>query len=443
MPKKPARFRFTKRQLDLLPPPDAGVNYCYDTDCRGLAISVGTSGRKSFVFYRKVRGRPLRRSLGPYPDMSVELARHRAMELNVEIARGLDPFGLGSGPKSPTLRQAFEKYYQEYSRVHKATHLEDRAHFFRHIDAKWHGLKLADKALDEITAGDIRKLHLALGNAGKRTTANRIIALVSSIFSQLRRWGDFGGANPCQGVRRFPEKSRERFITPAEMARFLRAVEVEPSEVARDFIMLALLTGARKGNVQSMRWADIDLERAVWRIPTTKNGQSQHVQLSSAAVVLLQRRLRSRLKEAPQANFVLPGPGKRGHLIEPKKAWKRILVRATAYGVIDVLRNTEGASSEEIQRALATTETDPQRILTSYQEPEFRLAAVDMRDLHIHDLRRTVGTWLASTGTSMAVIGKALNHKTLAATQVYARVWNEAVKDALQATTDAFLATRR
>ncbi|MFY7865527.1 tyrosine-type recombinase/integrase, partial [Roseateles sp.] len=63
----------------------------------------------------------------------------------------------------------------------------------------------------------------------------------------------------------------------------------------------------------------------------------------------------------------------------------------------------------------------------------------DLRDLHVHDLRRTLGSWLASGGTSLPIIGKALNHKSPQATQVYARLSLGPVRDAIESATSAML----
>ena len=60
-----------------------------------------------------------------------------------------------------------------------------------------------------------------------------------------------------------------------------------------------------------------------------------------------------------------------------------------------------------------------------------------MRDLHVHDLRRTLGSWLAGNGTSLPIIGKALNHKSPQATQIYARLMLGPVRDAMEAATSA------
>jgi len=148
-----------------------------------------------------------------------------------------------------------------------------------------------------------------------------------------------------------------------------------------------LLTGARRANVLSMKWQDINFARAEWRIKETKNGTPQTVALSPEAIEVLFNR-----KPTEATVFVFPGIGKAGHLIEPKKGWERILERA------------------------------------------------GIEDLRIHDLRRTLGSWQAKTGASLAIIGKSLNHKNQNTTAIYARLDLDPVRDSVNTATSAMLA---
>ncbi|MBA2483156.1 MAG: site-specific integrase, partial [Nitrosomonas sp.] len=142
----------------------------------------------------------------------------------------------------------------------------------------------------------------------------------------------------------------------------------------------------RRSNVLSMKWADINFDRAEWRIVETKNGSPQTVALSPEAIEVLSSR-----KPIEAAKFVFPGVGKAGHLMEPKKGWKRILERA------------------------------------------------NISDLRIHDLRRTLGSWQAKTGASLAIIGKSLNHKNQNTTAIYARLDLDPVRDSINRATSAML----
>lgn len=156
----------------------------------------------------------------------------------------------------------------------------------------------------------------------------------------------------------------------------------------RDFILIALLTGARRRNVQAMRWSEITWERESWTIPAekSKSGEAVSIALTPVALRVLENR-----KAESRSQWVFPGRGKSGHLEEPKTAWKRILKRA------------------------------------------------EVTDLRVHDLRRTLGSWQAATGASLPIIGKSLGHKSLAATQIYARLNLDPVRESVNRATDAML----
>jgi integrase len=108
-----------------------------------------------------------------------------------------------------------------------------------------------------------------------------------------------------------------------------QALAEEKNTIAKDYILISLLTGARKNNVLSMRWNEIDFRSKTWRIPETKNGEPLTVPLTEQAVdILLNRKTLNSLASSSNA-FVFPGSGKDGHLADPKKPWKMILINAT------------------------------------------------------------------------------------------------------------------
>ena len=71
------------------------------------------------------------------------------------------------------------------------------------------------------------------------------------------------------------------------------------------------------------------------------------------------------------------------------------------------------------------------------------LEAADLKDVRIHDLRRTLGSWMTAAGVSTAIVGKSLGHKSQAATAVYARLDLDPVRAAVSAAADAMFATTK
>jgi len=147
------------------------------------------------------------------------------------------------------------------------------------------------------------------------------------------------------------------------------------------------LLGPRRGELLCARWPDVDLAARTWRLPTTKAGRPHLLPLPTPAVTILES-----LPSRDQADWLFPSPAAAsGHLEEPKKAWQRIRDRA--------------------------------------QVP----------DVRVHDLRRTLGSWLAASGYGLPLIGRVLNHTQPATTAVYARLDLEPVRQALEQTAKAML----
>lgn len=443
--KIPSRLKFSKLRLLSLPPPKTTIAYYYDTETRGLAIGIGTSGSKSFFLYRKVSGVPRRIPIGPFPDISVEQARTAAERLNGEIASGESTLIKATTAKTgPTFREVFNDYMEKHSRPTKITWREDEQVFERNLTGARGWINLARMKLKDIGVQQVKELHRAMTHSvnekGKEVSrpiaANRTLALVSSIFTHAIREGIFEELNPCRAIKKNRHKSRERFLQRDEAQFFFEALRYDDDPLIVDFIQFALLTGARRGNILAIKWDQISWDRSEWRIPMTKNGESQTIPLPGSAMQILDRRRDARLTDGTASEFVFPGHGVTGHLVEPKKAWARICHRATALKLIDYLVGKEHFTNEKKYQAKHEAIAMPKQTIEKYKYLAGCLGATepsyDLRTLHFHDLRRTVGSWLASSGASLPLIGKVLNHKSPQSTQVYARFMLDPIRDALE-----------
>ncbi|OAK60194.1 hypothetical protein A3K87_24060 [Variovorax paradoxus] len=434
------RLKFSTERIRALPCAQGQTEYHYDTECKGLALSVGKSGRKSFLLYKKVRGKPQRISIGAFPAISVEQARKKAAKLVGEIASGLI-----DGAISGTQRfsEAFRDYMKEHAIPGKRSGEEDLEIYERNLTGKRTvgerrgkraegGRRLIDLSsykLADISGPLLRQLHRDMSVATP-IAANRTMALVSSVFTHAIREGRYDKLNPARAVQRNRESSRERFLSREEAKWLWVSLDAEPDLQIVDFVRLALATGARRGNVLAMRKADVDLSQKTWRIGITKNGTPQSIPLSVPAVEVLTRRL----ADPSSPEWVFPSSSKTGHFVEPKKGWQRVLDRATAMRLRDAL---DAAHHERVacEINLQVCTEFPGIAVAALREAA-GVAGVDvqrlsMTDLRIHDLRRTVGSWLASGGASLPLIGRVLNHKSSQSTQVYARFMLDPVRQAL------------
>lgn len=434
-----ARVNFTKSALEAIPPPsEKGSRLTFrDTKVAGLELRVTSSGVKSFSLVRWVPAlsKAERIQIGPFPDLSVEQARKIAAEHIAAIAAGRNPAEVRRAAKAEmTFGEFFDIYIERHSKVRNRRWEEDREKFRRHIASGAHGVQLARMKLSAITRSDIATLHSKLG-AEHPVTANHVLALVSSMFNRAIEWDIYEKLNPAKGVKKFKVKSRGRFLLPNELPRFFAALDKELNDTLRDFFLICLLTGARRGNVQSMRWDALDLENRRWTIPgeVSKNGEEMTVVLTDEAVGILNAR---KEEQGRDPAFVFPGRGENGYLAEPRKAWERLLDE-DEYEQLAVRLRQAGHPSDMLLSCPL-----PQRI----REVRARAASLGldtngtrMKDLRIHDLRRTLASWQAKTGASLPIIGKSLGHKSVLTTQIYARLDHEPVRTSVELATSAML----
>lgn len=379
-----SKVSFTKAFLDSLKPASSNNRTTFhDIKVPGLQVRVSKSGVKTFCVFKRIKGGgPERITLGRYPELSVESARRKAISIISDIAEGKSPANVLRGIKAEmTLDELFKEYEE---RCAKFNLRPDKAKSnYRLYLSKW-----GKRKLSSIKHQEVDKLHKTIATEIGQVTANIALKLLHVMFNKAKNeWRIWDGANPAHGIKKFKEKSRERFIQESELPRFFESLMNEPNTLIRDYVLISLLTGARRSNVQEMAWEQINFDSAEWHIPLTKNGTPQTIPLSNEAIAILTERKKNQLT----SKYVFPGKGKTGHLTEPKSAWARILKRA------------------------------------------------GINDLRIHDLRRTLGSWQAKTGASLVIIGKSLNHKNPSTTAIYARLDIEPIRQSVNNATNAIM----
>ncbi len=377
------KYNFTKIFIEALKPASAGKRDFYrDAKDSGLEIMVTDKGNKSFKVTRKKQGRLIRVTLGSYPEMSIENARIKAFEVSSQIAGGVNPNDEKNNLRQEiTFGELFHEFMERYAKKQKITWKQDQ----NRIDQLCP--HLFNKKISLISAREIKLLHEKVGDENGIYQANRLLASLGTIYNKAIEWG-WKGENPVKGIKKFKEFTRDRFIQPDELPRFFKALAEEENQVAQHYIYISLYTGARKANVLAMRWDEINFTSKEWRIPKTKNGESLSLPLISEAIGLLKIRKKENQKlelSDLQNQWVFPSlTSKSGHLEDPKKAWHRILKKA------------------------------------------------EIKDLRIHDIRRTLGSYQAIGGTSLPIIGKSLGHKSSQATQIYSRMNLDPVRQSVE-----------
>ena len=380
-------FPFTEPKIKALQPPagnDPNARDFYKDDkLPGLQLAVYPTGAKVYYYVKRIKGKPTRFKLGSALELSVDKARSAAKVHAGKVAAGENPQADRRGQRqNKTLNDLWE-IWKLHARAHKKPRSvgEDERNWRLHL-APWANRKLAT-----ISKRDVQELHSTMGTKNGIYAANRTLALLRAMFNKADDLG-YRGANPAAKVKMFHEEARDRFLPRGELEAFFSALEAEPA-VFRDYFLLLLLTGARKSNVLAMQWTQLllDENEGFWRIPETKAGMPVLLPLTASAVAILTARRRA----SQGSPWVFPGQRKGTHLQSPQGAWKRIRKRSKLAG------------------------------------------------LRIHDLRRSLGSWMAGGNVSLAIIGKVLGHKTPKATAIYARLAIDPQRHAMEGATTAML----
>lgn len=369
-------MRLTQRFLEKADFATEGQILLRDDETTGFGVRI-TKTKKTFIFEKRMDGKNRRISLGEFSEaLKVEAARKKAVEHLDTLNKGENPADkIVKRKNDPTFSEFFDLYLERYAKTHKKTWI---------LDQRAKNLYCGDIAqikLTNISRERIAVLHQHVGKNHGVYVANRLVALLRKVFNVAKDWGYLRetAINPATRIKFFKEVKRDRFLTPDELKRFFKALEKEKSPYWRAFFSLSLLLGSRRSELLGARWQDFDFKERLWRIPDTKQGKPHIIPLPGAAIDTL--KTIPRLKNSP---FLFPGTGESGHLKEPKKVWADLVERAK------------------------------------------------LKDIRPHDLRRTLGSWLAAEGASLILIGKTLGHSQPSTTAVYARLNHDPVRKALE-----------
>jgi integrase len=388
---------FTERFVMNVKPPTIGRAVYWDSSSRGLGVTVQATGTKTFFWARRVNKRLIWHTIGSADDFTLPSARQRADEINSQVGKWREAGCVGPVPverarQAVTLSELFDTYC-----VKQLARAKNPVKSIK--DAKWffdaYLTPLANREIASITRSELRELHGKLGEKNGPVGANRALQLAKAIINYGISSEVYEGGNVASKIDLFPEYSRERVAQKTELVRLFAelAQDREPSRDLRDFVWLALLTGARKSDVLSMKWSDLALADNRWTVAaTTKTGRAYDVALAPRAIAILEERA-ARRKKGDECAWVFPSHGATGHLRDLKRAWKKLLERA------------------------------------------------QITNLRQHDLRRTLASMQLKKGAAMATVGKSLGHAAGSqATAIYARPDFSMVSEAVNAAASAMLA---
>jgi integrase len=380
-----ASVKLSDKMVRDLQPPPTGNRIVYDGEVKGFGVRVTAAGARAFVVNYTIAGRERRLTVGAYPTWSVAAARDEAKRLRQDIDRGIDPLGAREAERgAPTVGDLCDKYLSDHA-FKKRTGADDESMIRRSVRPE-----LGNRKVASIEFADIDRLHRKVTKDRGPYSANRLLALLSKMFALSIRW-QMRTDNPAKGVERNPEERRYRYLDLDELRRLTEALAAHPNQVAANAVRLLLLTGARRGEVLSATWDQLDLGEGRWIKPSshTKQKREHRVPLSAPARMLLtdikaeaERRAKEKGKEP--SPFVFPARVGGGPMVEVKSAWAALCKAAGLHGV------------------------------------------------RVHDLRHTYASVLASAGLSLPVIGALLGHAEPSTTARYAHLFDDPLRSATE-----------
>ena len=349
---------------------------------RGFLLRVTPAGARVWALRYRVGETTREReiTIGDVKSWPISEARRRGHDLRRDIDTGGDPMADREEKRgAPTVAELVERFTGEaLSSRAPRTQAEYRAMLRDWILPALGRLKVA-----AVTREDIEKLHRKITEAGKPRRANSVKSLCSTLFAQAIVWR-MRDDNPVNHVKGNREEGRERYLSAEETGRLVAVLERWQAKRpdSADAIRLALLTGARRGELLTMRWLEIDLAAGVWTKPavSTKQRLAHRVPLSDAAVAVLRRRQAERTDAAGKVirlhgeDHVFKGAGAKGHCCALEKDW--FIIRAAA----------------------------------------------GLEDVRFHDLRHSFASMLVGANLSLEVIGRLLGHTKPATTKRYAHL---------------------
>lgn len=358
-------------------------------DGNGLILEVRPSGAKYWIVRYWEKGKEHRKSLGPYPEVSLKAARDR----NIDLRRALK-----SGRPDDT--EAFASVAEEWFR--KRIEPSISAKHIKTIRFRLDSYILpaiGSSRLSEITSSTVLNLCRKIEDRGVVETAHCVKLIIGQVFRYAIAT-DRAGSDPTIALRGALQTRKEvhygTITEPAKVADLIRGILVYPYPVVRCGLMFSALTFCRPGEVRHAEWSEIDLNRQEWRIPAEK------MKMKRAHIVPLATQTLKLLEElrALTGNGVWLFPSARNDGRPMSENTIRMGLRTMGYAngemtphgfraMASTLLNENGFPTDVIERQLAHVEGNAVR--AAYNHAEYLPERRKMMQWWANYLERLVG----------------------------------------------------
>jgi integrase len=418
--KKRGLMKITNRTLQALGIPKKRL-YVWDDAVGGFGVCLNVSGTKTFVLkYRNRMNQQKMYTIGPFGEMTTEQARKEAFDLLAIVRNGGDPAADKKDQRTGmTVKEALVRFENEHIVQLKPS----SRYMYRHFIEQEILPALGSKRIDAVNASDISRLFHRIGKTHP-TKANRVRAILSKIFSLSETWGMRPqNSNPVSFSKKYKERERHRDLTINETKAIFSALDwvIESTDAdiekkrtgpematARDelfrqgvhngvaVIKLLMFTGARRGELLTLRWSEVDKEDCVLRLADSKTGEKT-ISLNNAALSILDS-----IDKVVGVPWVFPSRHRPKDTPVPPMREDEL-----RHSVWEPVREHAGLGA---------------KVVDGEQIPAFR----------IHDLRHNFAAVAAANGKTLLEIGKLLGHRQSKTTERYAPLVEDARRRAAQ-----------
>jgi integrase len=386
-------LKLTKRNVDTLKP--AAERYtAWDTEIKGFGLRVTPSGERVYVLKYRIEGEQRWFTIGRHGSpWTPDGARDEAKRLIGDVAKKIDPAAQRCADREAITFATLRDLYLAEGVAHKkqSTVAADRGRIKHHLKPL-----LGKKRVVAIGRDDIERLLVDV-KAGKTKAgapekrrpgtlpkggpgvAAQCVTLAATIlqFAVARKLRD---DNPARGVKKPPVRKLQRFLSDAELGKLADALKAYVDGGGNIYpaaaIRLLALTGARRSEILSLQWREVDLERGLLVLPDSKTG-AKLIHLSPPAAEILDK-----LPHLDANEFVIAG-GREG----------------TSYQGLNAIW-------EDVR------------------------AAAGLPDVRLHDLRHTFASIGAGASLGLPIIGKLLGHTQAQTTARYAHLADDPLRKA-------------
>ena len=290
------------------------------TDSGGMYLQVSPAGSKRWFLKYRVAGAEKQLALGSYPDVSLTAARKARDAAKLQKSEGADPVQARKVEKLKAMRTDGDTFkavaldwYSKQSPQWSDSHAERSLRQLERDLFPWIG----DRPMSEIHAMELLAALQKVEERGAIETADRVLMLARQVWDYWLPTAHVQQRNITEGLKGrltpYRGKTFAAILDPARMGGLMRAIKgYKGGPIVRTALQLTPLLYQRPGNLRMMEWAELDLDGALWTIPSMKmkrtklekeQGEAHTVPLPTQAVALL----RSIHPLTGHGRYVFPG----------------------------------------------------------------------------------------------------------------------------------------